>query len=419
MPLLHSASASVRIAALALAIALAAACARETAAPLDPRFTFHVDGPPAVDVRVQVSPGRVGQAPRWTEGAGLAVAHHVRMLGRAPATTLTVVDGWAVPGGSHDPGTIRVSAPFLTTNRGRAIERAITDAVARAFWRAAVRCDTADGVLIEGLARYTSTAALVSRYGDLLEPPAIGMVEQRWLGGLFPWVIRINEPAWAVPSRHGDARDSAADRAALAVQTLANRIGTPTFEASLRVFATGTRARCASWRDLQAAASDVSGLDLSWFFQPAFASSRVFDYGVESLESVAATLPVGGLTALASYHTRVVARRYGDAQFTGTSAQPVPPFEAGRGVELRVRFADGTARLDAWDGRAAARTFEYDSAAPAVSATIDPDAVIQLDADRTNNSRTLTPRTSAAAARWSALWMLWLEHALLWYASLV
>jgi hypothetical protein len=44
--------------------------------------------------------------------------------------------------------------------------------------------------------------------------------------------------------------------------------------------------------------------------------------------------------------------------------------------------------------------------------------VLLLDLDRTNNSRTLTPRTAAAATRWGSIYLLWLEHLLLSYASL-
>jgi hypothetical protein len=203
------------------------------------------------------------------------------------------------------------------------------------------------------------------------------------------------------------------ERTALAMQTLANWLGTPTFEAALRAFAAGPRGGCVSWRDLQAAADAVSGLDLSWFFEPAFGARRTFDYGIESIDTVPRS-PAGR-----GYTTRVVARRYGDAMFTGTSAPPVAPFEAGRGVEMRVRFADGREVVDYWDGRAERRTFDYDSPSAAMSATIDPRGVIQLDVDRTNNGRTLASNARTAALKWSTMWMAWLENALLTYSSLV
>jgi hypothetical protein len=392
---------------------LATACAASRPPRSDSQFVVRVDGAPAVELRVEVSADRLGQTPRWIEGARVAVAHHLRILGRAPASTITLVDRWSHPGGAADAGTIPVSLPFLTTNRSHVIEGSIARAVARAFWHVAIPCDDAGGSFIEGLAAYTATVALVSQYGDLREPPGIGQIEQRWFSGLVPWVIPIDAPAWSAASWRDDG--ATASRGTLAMRTLANWIGTPNFDAALRALAAESRRGCASWRELQARTSEVTGLDLSWFFAPVFASGRRFDYGVESIVS---ELQPAAQAGAPHYRTRVVLRRYGDALFTGTSAQPISPFSAGRGVELSVRFADGAEQVDYWDGRADRQTFEYDSPSRAVAAVVDPRRVIALDANRTNNSRTVASRTNLAT-RWSTQWMLWLEHALLSYASLV
>ena len=84
-----------------------------------------------------------------------------------------------------------------------------------------------------------------------------------------------------------------------------------------------------------------------------------------------------------------------------------------------MRFADGSARVEHWDGRAPSRLFEYEGASPAESATVDPRQVILLDVHRTNNSRTRAPRAASAATRWSVIWTAWLQNLLLSYGSLV
>jgi hypothetical protein len=61
----------------------------------------------------------------------------------------------------------------------------------------------------------------------------------------------------------------------------------------------------------------------------------------------------------------------------------------------------------------------YSRPARAVSAEIDPDRVLLLDVDRTNNSRTLRPRAAEAAAKWSLVWMAWLQDLLLTWSFLV
>ena len=53
-----------------------------------------------------------------------------------------------------------------------------------------------------------------------------------------------------------------------------------------------------------------------------------------------------------------------------------------------------------------------------MSAQVDPDRVLLLDVDYTNNSRTLAPQGRAAAAIWSMAWMVWLQDCLLSWAAL-
>ena len=56
---------------------------------------------------------------------------------------------------------------------------------------------------------------------------------------------------------------------------------------------------------------------------------------------------------------------------------------------------------------------------PAVSVQVDPERVLLLDTNYTNNSRLMTPATEAAATKWSLRWMVWLQDALMTYAFFV
>jgi hypothetical protein len=50
---------------------------------------------------------------------------------------------------------------------------------------------------------------------------------------------------------------------------------------------------------------------------------------------------------------------------------------------------------------------------------VDPNQVLLLDVNRTNNSRSLAPKGGEAATKWSMKWMVWLQDALLTYGCLV
>ena len=61
----------------------------------------------------------------------------------------------------------------------------------------------------------------------------------------------------------------------------------------------------------------------------------------------------------------------------------------------------------------------YDRRERVVSAAVDPERVLLLDVDYTNNSRTLAPKGPEAATNWSMRWMVWLEDHLLSWAFFI
>ena len=166
----------------------------------------------------------------------------------------------------------------------------------------------------------------------------------------------------------------------------------------------------------QAAAvlGDASGRDLRWFFEIAFNPELRLDYAVTAFETASAACDTGPC-----YQTRVTLTRMGDVAFTGSSRQPLGPFDAGTGIVARVDFADGQSLSASWDGRAAARELSFQSAAPARSARLDPDDILLLDPTPLDRSRFVTPQTNVSIVKWLSRWTLWLQDALLTYSMLV
>ncbi|HEX5214976.1 MAG TPA: hypothetical protein VFV98_05905 [Vicinamibacterales bacterium] len=97
----------------------------------------------------------------------------------------------------------------------------------------------------------------------------------------------------------------------------------------------------------------------------------------------------------------VVVRRIGDGMF------PVP---------VRVRFDDGTETTEAWDGRERWHAFTYRTPARVAAVDVDPERMLLLDLDYTNNSWTARPRAAEAASRWAWRWLTWAQDFLLTYA---
>ena len=96
----------------------------------------------------------------------------------------------------------------------------------------------------------------------------------------------------------------------------------------------------------------------------------------------------------------VVVRRIGDGVF------PIP---------IRVT-CEGTVRLFSWDGADRWKAFEVLDTAPITKVEVDPDRVLLLDVNYTNNSWTARPRAAEAASKWAMRWLNWAQELLLTYA---
>ena len=123
----------------------------------------------------------------------------------------------------------------------------------------------------------------------------------------------------------------------------------------------------------------MSRRDLTPFFDQVYRGSAVFDYGVESVSSEE--------TDDELFLSDVVVRRHGDGIFP---------------VTILVTLANGEQRRFAWDGGGRWHRVRIEHASRAVSAQIDPDQVLLLDTNFTNNSFTTEPQAGRAATKWAA-----------------
>ena len=81
-------------------------------------------------------------------------------------------------------------------------------------------------------------------------------------------------------------------------------------------------------------------------------------------------------------------------------------------MTVRVTFDDGTVVDEEWDGRSRWARFRYEGMAEVVEVAVDPEHVLVLDTDYTNNSWTAEPQARFAARKWAAKWMIWVQSLL-------
>ena len=82
-------------------------------------------------------------------------------------------------------------------------------------------------------------------------------------------------------------------------------------------------------------------------------------------------------------------------------------------------FEDGSTVRREWDGRYRWHRFEEERPTRLERVRVDPDRVLLLDLDYTNNSRVLDPEPLRPAIKWASRWTLWLQDALSVFAYFV
>ncbi len=170
------------------------------------------------------------------------------------------------------------------------------------------------------------------------------------------------------------------ERASLVLRTLENTVGAPVMARIMRTYVERWRYRHPTTHDFEVIVSEVSGRDMSWFFDRFVFSSNTLDYAVSKIGEHSVRL-----------------RRLGEA---------IMP------VELSVHFADGAVMRRQWDGQYRWTEFQFERKAAIESAEIDPDHKILLDVNFANNSRTRSLQ-AAPLAKWAENLLLWAEQCLL------
>ena len=405
---------------------------------IERRERFEHPGLPAVEMRLLLQPEHAAQAGRHFRATRAALRYYGEWFGAYPYGHITIVDpAWqSGAGGMEYPTLFTAGTRWIAPAGVTSPEGVTVHECGHQFWYALVgNNEFEDAWLDEGLNTYSTARVIEQAYRDE------NHLARRFFGGFLPFVLRdvalsrvdgdglsnyrqsarIDVPStpsyryW--PNAAGALSYS---KTALWLHTLENHLGWPTFQRCLATYFDRWKFRHPKPADFFQVVNEVSGRDLTWFFDQVYRGARVFDYGIDALRS-APVAPAGfvdrnGKPVFAPdrhqgtwrttsvLRTTVVVRRYGDGVFP---------------VDVVVRFANGGTAREHWDGSGQWKAFTWDRPSPAVSAEVDPGHVLVLDVNTANNSRTAQPESDAAATKWTISWMVWLQDLLVTYAFFV
>jgi hypothetical protein len=368
---------------------------------------FEERGLPPVSMRLLLQPEHADQGGRHFDATRTTLKYYGQWYGPYPYGHITIVDPAYASGtgGMEYPtlftaGTRWIAPAHVTTPEAVTVHEA-----GHQFWYGIVgNNEFEDAWMDEGFNTFSTARAVAQAYDP-------NFYSRRYFGGFIPWVFKDlaiaretdgNGLAGYRPDARSDAQSTPSfryfpasggaityDKTALWLNTMERWLGWPTVQKIMATHFARWKFKHPRPNDFFDIANEVSGRDLSWYFDEVYRSSNVFDYGVQDFT----TVPDGG-----HFRTTAVVRRYGEATFP---------------VDVVVTFESGEQVTEHWDGRDRWTAYAYDRGAPGLSVQVDPNRVLLLDVNYTNNSRTLRPRGPAAATKWASKWMVWLQDSLL------
>jgi hypothetical protein len=379
---------------------------------IDLTRTFEHPTLPPVRMRLLLQPERRGQTERYFSITAATLRLYGEWFGAYPYGDVTIVDPAFQSGadGMEYPTLFTGRSRWLTPSTVQLPEMTTSHEAGHQWWYGMIATNEFEHAWMdEGINTYATARVL----DEVFEP---NRVELRYFGGFIPWAFRDVPVSRLDNDRLAGYRDNAEadvpatptwrywpgtatfisyNKTSLWLHTLERLLGWPVMQRILSTYFERWKFRHPQPADFFAIVNEVSGRDMTWFFDQVYRSSNTFDYGIQEL----ITVPAGD-----RFRTTVVVRRMGEAAFP---------------VDVLTKFGDGQEITERWDGLDRRVVYTYERPARAVSVQVDPRRVLLLDVNYTNNSRTLEPRGREASLKWTLKWLVWLQDLMLTYAFFV
>ena len=381
---------------------------------IEARDRFEHPGLPPVDMRLLLLPEHAAQAARHFDSTRATLRYYGEWFGAYPYGHITIVDpAWqSESGGMEYPTLFTIGTRWLMPREDTYLEDTVVHETGHQWWYGMVATNEfEDAWMDEGINQYANARVMAEEYPD-------GRDVARFFGGFVPWVIedarwdRLTSGDLLFTYRANPTVDVQASpsfrywprtsgpityaKPALWLHTLERALGWTTMQQILSTFFERWQFKHPTPADLFQAANDVSRRDLTPFFDQVYRGSAVFDYAVDSVTN--REMSTG------RFENHIVVRRHGDGIFP---------------VTILATLANGEQRRFAWDGAGRWHRVTVEHESRVVSAQVDPDRVLVLDTNFTNNSYTTEPAAGRAATKWAAAWLVWLQDQLLTWAFLV
>lgn len=390
---------------------------------------FEEPGLPKVDMRLLIMPDHAGKEERYFTSAATSLKYYGTWYGPYPYDHITIVDPAykSGSGGMEYPTLFTGGTSWLSPPLTRSPESVTIHEAGHQFWYGLIgNNEFEDAWIDEGFNTYTQDRIFMK-----LWPPRV--YSKRYLEDFIPVVFedvhilnrtesadvydgfyselkrdRMSTPSYKYGPR--GYRVNSYQKPAMILHTLENYLGWQIFQKVMSTFFQRWEFRHPRPQDFFDVVNEVSGQDMSWFFEQTYYSSSLFDYAVEKvlcekpgpvkgrvdLDETPAAPPSDTARAQEGeqYLATIYVRRWGEATFP---------------QDVQITFEDGEQITERWDGRSRWTSFEYRRPARVSRVEVDPQGVLVLDVNRSNNSWLRHAPAQKAAYKWASKWLIWYQ----------
>ncbi len=372
---------------------------------------------PDVKMILLIEPEHKSQIDRHFKALRMAIKYYGLWYGPYPYETVTMVDPpfRTRSGGMEYPTFFTAGTRILTSKKVLSPESVIVHEFGHGYWYGlCANNEFEEAWLDEGINSYSEGKVLTIAYGPGAMPMSFQRIPLSWFCKLPEYynyeleravAIHVVEldPITTISWKFHDRGSYALNvyfRASICLHTLEGLVGQEMMLRILRAFQMRFRYKHPQTQDFIDVVNEITGRDMSWFFEELFFSTLNFDYGISSISSKEKKKYARGVFDVDGekeeitskrikkmekedkksddkklYITEVKVRRFGEARVRGDTI-----------MKIKVVFEDDSEEVINWRGQERWKKFTFEKTAKAKYAQIDPDNIWLIDSNLTNNS---------------------------------
>jgi len=377
-----------------------------------------------VNIKLMIQPEHFTQAERHIKAAKYALEYLDTHVGPYPWNHLTIVDPPAYgqgAGGMEYTTMITAGTFYLLPAQIRLPEMVTVHEFGHAYFMGILASNEFEEPwLDEGVNSYWENRIMDWAYGEktsmfgfpFLHAGDVEFSRISWLEGYRPNLVATFNNSWSFPrNTYGP---SVYQKPATMLNTLERMIGQETMDRIFKKYYDRWAFRHPSSRDFIRVVNEVVtescgnrfGENLNWFFDQFLYGTAGVDYAIRSIR-VTSVLEKGGLYDQGGSKTYIKSESVKDMYRSVIQLERLQ--DGILPVEIAVRFENGEQITERWDGKEKVHDLVYEKPSRVVSACIDPESKILLDANLLNNSYVFHP-SAKPALKWTARFLFFVEN---------